>query len=186
MSRKGWKKFFKGASWMFPFYRLVDDGIEKKQDHDRAKDQAEKMQAAIENALENAYDGTGDLATLRDDDPDTYALIGTLLLQINNVKWWPASRFEGPYIGGSTEQFQIHFGNGHRLFVTRSMTDGDDKGVNLYEYSLVLVDTTKDKDTIRNHQVKAWHNVALPISDALLIEVVKTALEEEQDSQDSE
>jgi len=162
---------------MFPFYRLVDDGIEKKQDHDRAKDQAEKMQAAIENALEKAYDGTGDLATLRDDDPDTYALIGTLLLQINNVKWWPASRFEGPYIGGSTEQFQIHFGNGHRLFVTHSTVDDD------HDYSLVLVDTEKDRNTIRNHQVKAWHKVESPISDAVLLEVVKTALEEEQDSQ---
>jgi len=178
MSRKGWKKFFKGASWMFPFYRLVDDGIEKKQDHDRAKANAEKLQAAIENALKNAYDGTGDIEALQEADPDTYSLIGTILLESNGIKWdppWPPARFEGPYDGAASQQWQIHLGDVHRVLVTRKPGSDD-----LFDHSLALITTTKDADTIRNHQVKVWHNVSLPVSDAVVIEVVNLAFKDER------
>jgi len=181
MSRKGWHKFFHAVSWGFPFYRLVDDGIEKKQDHDRAKANAEKLQAAIESALEAAYDGTGDIKALREVDPDTYALIGVILLQSDGIKWdppWPMAHFEGPYEGAASQQWQIHLGEWHRIFVSRVPIAGN--ADSLFNHSLALIYTEKDNLEIRNHQVKAWHNVTLPVSDAVVQEVVRLAFENER------
>jgi len=180
MSRKGWHKFFHAVSWGFPFYRLVDDAIMKDQDRKRDKDRAEKLRAAIEGALEAGYTGTGDIEALREADPDTYALIGVILLQSNGIKWdppWPRAHFEGPYEGAATQQWQVHLGDVHRLLVTRMPgpdVDGD------FSHSLTLITTTRDRDTIRNSQVKAWHDVTLPVGDRIVIEVVQLAFEAER------
>jgi len=174
---KGWKKFFKGASWMFPFYRLVDDGIEKKQDKDRAKKQNKALRDAIEAALKKAYDGTSTLQDQQENYPETMTLIGTILLENNGIKWdppWPAARFEGPYEAADYQQWQVHLGDRHRLLVVQ-VEDGDD-----VTHSLTLITTVRDGQTIRNRQVKAWHNVTVPLSDAVVIEVVHLAFVDER------
>jgi len=179
MSRKGWKNFFKGASWMFPFYRLVDDGIMKKQDKDREKDKARKLREAIEKALEDAWNSTNtmSLAEGRQEYPETYVLIGTILLENNSIKWdppWPPAQFEGPYDAGKKQQWQVRLGYRHRLLVVQ-FEDGD-----TVTHSMTLITTVRDGYTIRNSQVKAWHDVSLPVSDAVVAEVVRLAFEGER------